>query len=280
MIRRNIAVRKVLQMNRTKDNDTKQGQGEIISMGGDILKNISDNSELQVDYVAICVYTLELLESILGKEYDFPVNVEKLVENIGLKITYQPLNTENDGKRIHRIAGKLIKRRNRITNEIVSSILIDEQATRKEQRYALAHELAHFLIHYYDAHFLSEFRVMPMLFKDMEEMVADVFAIFLLIPLPIFLKEFKTYIGVGGDVPVKTSEWLQYLSTIAAVPYEDVAIGYQNIRYVSAIIYKISKNMGLYKGYEDKQEFCEIIAKQVKAVEKLFEDEEIEKLFC
>ena len=48
-------------MNRTKDNDTKQGQGEIISMGGDILKNISDNSELQVDYVAICVYTLELL---------------------------------------------------------------------------------------------------------------------------------------------------------------------------------------------------------------------------
>mgnify|MGYP001851667637 CR=1 FL=1 len=267
-------------MNRTKDNDTKQGQGEIISMGGDILKNISDNSELQVDYVAICVYTLELLESILGKKYDFPVNIEKLVENIGLKITYQPLNTENDGKRIHRIAGKLIKRRNRITNEIVSSILIDEQATRKEQRYALAHELAHFLIHYDDAHFLSEFRVMPMLFKDMEEMVADVFAIFLLIPLPIFLKEFKTYIGVGGDVPIKRSEWLQYLSTIASVPYEDVAIGYQNIRYVSAIIYKISKNMELYKGYEDNQEFRKIITKQVKAVEDLFGDEEIKKLFC
>ena len=38
--------------------------------------------------------------------------------------------------------------------------------------------------------------------------------------------------------------------------------------------------MELYKGYEDNQEFRKIITKQVKAVEDLFGDEEIKKLFC
>jgi len=79
---------------------------------------------------------------------------------------------------------------------------------------------------------------MPMLFKKKEEMIADIFAIFLLIPLPIFLKEFDLYLG-EDSVPVKTSEWLKYLSNVAEVPYEDVAIGYQNIRYVLSYIYNI-----------------------------------------
>ena len=50
--------------------------------------------------------------------------------------------------------------------------------------------------------------------------------------------------------------------------------------YYIVAVYKISKNMGLYKEYEDNQEFRNIITKQVKAVENLFGDEEIKKLFC
>lgn len=76
---------------------------------------------------------------------------------------------------------------------------------------------------------------MPMLFKRKEEMIADIFAIFLLIPLPIFLEEFERYLGEEG-VPVSTSRWLEYLGNIAEVPYEKAAVGHQNMRYVSSFL--------------------------------------------
>lgn len=270
-----------MSLQNTIDNDIEREKGEVISKVEKVLKNISENSGLQVDYLAICVCALELLEHILGENYDFPVNIEKMVEDVGLKITYQPLNDENDPKRLHRIAGKIIKRYSRLTGEIKSVILIDEKSTRKEQRYTLAHELTHYLIHYSDQHFISEFRVMPMLFKEKEEMVAEIFAVFLLIPLPVFLKEFSTYIGVGGEVPVKTSEWLQYLSTIASVPYEDVAIGYQNIRYVSAIVYNSMENEKLLNDYENQNpELYKMINKHCDKIRNLLYDEKMKRLFC
>lgn len=265
----------------TTDNDIQQRNGEVISEVEKVLKTILEKSELQVDYLVICICALELLECILGENYDFPVNIEKIVEDVGLKITYQPLNDEHDSGRLHRIAGKIIKRQSRITGEIKSVILIDEKSTRKEQRYTLAHELTHYLMHYSDQRFISEFRVMPMLFKEKEEMIAEIFSVFLLIPLPAFLEEFSTYIGVSGDVPVKTSEWLQYLSTIASVPYEDVAIGYQNIRYVSASIYKSLTNENMFNNYKDQDnKFYEIIKKHYSKIKKLLESDDIKRLFC
>lgn len=270
-----------MSLRNTTANDIEQEKGAVISNVEKVLKNILENSGLQVDYLVICICALELLECILGEDYDFPVNIEKMVEDVGLKITYQPLNDENDSKRLHRIAGKIIKRQSRITGEIKSVILIDEKSTRKEQRYTLAHELTHYLIHYSDQRFISEFRVMPMLFKEKEEMVAEIFAVFLLIPLPAFLEEFSTYIGVGGEVPVKTSEWLQYLSTIASVPYEDVAIGYQNIRYVSAIIYKSLEDKELLINYEKQyHDFYKIIDKHCKKIRSLLDKDGIQRLFC
>lgn len=265
----------------TTDNSTENRQGDVISKMENVLKNISNHLGLQVDYFAICACALEFLEAVLGKDCDFPVNIEKIVKSVGLEIVYQPLNHTSVPKRLHRIAGKIIKRQSRLTGDLRSVILIDENSTRKEQRYTLAHELTHYLMHYSDQHFRSEFRVMPMLFKNKEEMIADIFSIFLLIPLPIFLKEFSTYIGVAGDVPVNTSEWLQYLSTIAAVPYEDVAIGYQNIRYVSSIFYQSTDLDTLLCEYDESQEvICSIVKKQWNNIKPFFSDEKIKQLFC
>ena len=125
---------------------------------------------------------------------------------------------------------------NIITQEMDNSILIDSESSQDEQRYALAHELAHYLIKNDQTMYSSEYCMMPMLFKEQEEMVADIFAVFLLIPLPTFIKEFSAYIGTQ-PVPIQTSEWLRYLGTVAKVPYEYVAIGYQNIRYVCCLVH-------------------------------------------
>lgn len=265
----------------TTVNDTGHRQGEFILRVESNLKNISDHLGLQVDYLSICACALQFLEDTLGTDYDFPVNIEKIVKSVGLEIVYQPLNHSSNPKRLHRIAGKIIKRQSRITGETRSMILIDENCARKEQRYALAHELTHYLMHYSDQQFRSEFRVMPMLFKEKEEMIAEIFAVFLLIPLPIFLEEFSIYIGVGGDVPVNTSEWLQYLSTIAAVPYEDVAIGYQNIRYVLSVFYKSEDNDKLLSNYGDSQEeLYKIVDKHWRKIRDIIEKKEIDRLFC
>lgn len=213
---------------------------EIVAQ--ELTRILKDNT-LEIQYAEICACAQELLDNYLGENYVFPIDLETLMKKIGINVIYQPLNglVEEEGRHIHRIVGRNLKRQNFLTNETVSSILIDDESNRAEQRYALAHELAHFLIHHGDTVYNSEYYLMPMLFKNMEEMIADCFAAFLLIPIPLFIKEFIAYIG-EQPVPVKTSEWLRYLSVLAEVDYENVAIGYQTIRYICGYAYEIKKH--------------------------------------
>lgn len=275
------------------DNQSKGVQKLV----GRMLKEICENSKIEINYFAICVMALKLLDEVFGEEkYDFPINIEKLLNEVGLEVIYQPLNNINnrEDRRAHRIVGKILKKKNRVTSNKINVILIDSESCEEEQRYTLAHELAHYLIHIEDEDYMSEYRIMPMLFKEKEEIIADIFAIFLLIPLPIFLKEFSHYIG-DGEVPIKTSEWLSYLGTVAVVPYEEVAIGYQNLRYVSCVVYKEEKengidaifneevnipqeNSNLHK--KDIKEITDVMKKYYKKLNMLTKLTEIKKLFC
>lgn len=268
-----------------EDNNNQLVEGNIDRIVGKELKRIAEDKLLGMDYVNICALALEVLDKGLGENYDFPVNIEKVVKSFGIEIYYQPLNGEMGKKdgRPHKVVGRNLKKINRFTKEQSSIILIDDESGKDEQRYALAHELGHYLIHQEDKVFNSEYCVMPMLFKRMEEMVADIFAIFLLIPLPIFLNEFMTYIG-EQSVPVKTSEWLKYLSIVSGVPYEDVAIGYQNIRYVCGIMY--GEKEGLLRVDEtikreayDEEIRC-VLKEQFEKMRQAMKNEVIDKLFC
>lgn len=250
----------------------------ILSKELNYIKQILSDNSIGVDYAAICVLALEILEYALGEHYDFPIDIQVIAEKIGVNVIYQPLNgTKLDKNRmVHKLVGTFFTRPSLVATAPISCIMIDSEANPAEQRYALAHELAHCLIHKEDKMYSSSYRVMPMLFRDMEEVVADIFAIFILIPLPIFLNKFYDYI-ISQNEPVKTSEWLQYLSIIANVPYEDVAIGYQNIRYVFGMLYKIkNEERGIDKfkekikrvAFEEnaENELSEIAEKQVMKV--------------
>ena len=216
---------------------------EIVSKELKSIKNLIPQKLLGVDYVSICALALELAEDILGENVHFPVDIEDIVRQLGVDIIYQPLNAlrQEGERRVHKMVGTILKRPGIVT-PFITCILIDSESKQEEQRYALAHELAHYLMHYDESVYASAYHLMPMLFKDMEEMIADIFAIFLLIPLPAFFDEFYEYINAQNKL-VRTSEWLRYLSIIANVSYEEVSIGYQNIRYVSEIIYKLKKGV-------------------------------------
>lgn len=183
---------------------------------------------------------LELLEQVLGEEYGFPVDIESIVKELGIDVIYQPLNPilGEEERCVHKMVGTSFIRAQEPNKEPISCIWIDSESRQEERRYALAHELVYCLINNEVEVHSSAYHLMPMLFKDMEEMIADIFAIFLLIPIPAFLVMFYDYIEVQNE-PVRTSEWLKYLSFVANVSYEEVSIGYQNIRYVSCIIYKL-----------------------------------------
>lgn len=260
-------------------NGEKSLKGELTKIIGEELCRIARDKKLAIDYITICACALELIEFIFGQEYDFPINIEQIAESLNIDVIYQPLNGKmgkQDGN-AHKVVGRNLKRINRVTNELKSYILIDDESRYDEQRYALAHELAHYLIHMEEMRFNSEYYVMPMLFKKMEEMVADIFAIFILIPLPIFIREFVTYMG-NQSKPVMTSEWLKYLSLVAEVPYENVAIGYQNVRYVCGIIYNMM--YGDLEVVNDDDKINKILEKEMKKMKDVLTEEVIEKLFC
>lgn len=260
--------------------DNENEKGKLVKIVGMELKRISEDKNLGIDYVKICVLALEILEKGLGEEYDFPVDIEKIVKTFGIEVYYQPLNESMGRKdgRINKVVGSNLKKINHMTKKPSSIILIDDESEKEEQRYALAHELGHYLIHQDDIIYNSEYYVMPMLFKKMEEMIADIFAIFLLIPLPVFLNEFMIYIG-EQSIPVKTSEWLKYLSIVSGIPYEDVAIGYQNIRYTCGIIYGEMEGKIKIDRDEMDEEIKPIFEKQFEKMKKAMTDEIIENLF-
>ena len=280
-------------MNQEIKEEKNKKTERLVRILGNALKNIAKDEELGLDYILICACALELLENLLGNEYDFPIDVDKIAEALGVDVVYQPLNGEvgRRGGRIHKVVGRNLKNVNPITGNKNSYILIDDESRYDEQRYALAHELTHYMINIEEKNYNSEYCVMPMLFKKMEEMVADVFGIFLLIPLPTFLKEFMVYLG-DQSVPVKTSEWLNYLSIVAEIPYEEVAIGYQNIRYVCGKLYTETHRDQKEKtqekengeankeGKKEKREIDDSLQKQIERMKELITEDVIEKLFC
>ncbi len=277
-----------MEFNKIPQEQYGEGLKELIVIIGNELKRISEEGKIGENYLVICAMALELLEKTLGEEYDFPIDINKIAKKLNIHVFYQPLNSAGQNGRLHKMVGKLVKKRSVVTKDSVCGILIDEESDRETQRYGLAHELAHYLIGKEKELIDSEYHIMPMLFKDMEEMVADIFAIFLLIPIPSFLKEFEWYIG-EDNVPVQTSEWLEYLGRVTEVPYEDVAIGYQNIRYVCGLVYGIKHELNpetLQQQLKEKissrnSKVDEIVNKQVNNIIKHLGREGREgKLFC
>lgn len=241
------------------------------------LKKITADNNIIADYAVICACAQQLLDEVFSGMYEFPIDIEELIHKMDIDVIYQPLNdlllNNTDEKRLYRIVGKNLKRKNLFTNRVHNNILIDDTANYADQRYALAHELAHYLIHQKDDTIDSEYYIMPMLFKDMEEMVADCFATFLLIPVPLFLKEFDEYIKNQVEL-VNTSEWLKYLSVVTEVSYENVAIGYQMLRFVCGYVHNM-----IYKTPVSSKENDPFMERFIKKIQVSIDEEMLNRLF-
>lgn len=196
-----------------------------------------------INYEVICSSALKLLDNIFGGEYSFPIDIEYIYKKMNIPLYEIDLNSYMEGcnpKRVNRIIGKISIRRDIMSNEVKRRVYVDENTPPALQRYAMAHELCHYIMQIEEPMYTDEYCNMPMLAKKQEELVADAFAIFLLIPLGPFLKEFSTYVRnerASGRPPFRTSDWIEHLSAVSYVAEDYVAYGYQEIRYVLSWLY-------------------------------------------
>lgn len=183
----------------------------------------------------------QLIQTVLSENSRFPIDIEFLAKELGVKVVIEDLNEFFGWKSMNRKIGQIQIGDNFFTKGKMKTIFVDKAAPLSSKRYAIAHELAHYIMHYDDEDFYEDYCIMPMCPANIEEVVADIFAIFLLIPVRHFFVEFLEYVKREmdeGRTPVTTESWIRYLAERSMIPDYYVAYGYQQLRYVAYWIYQ------------------------------------------
>lgn len=262
------------------------------NMGLDkLLDEISDflNGEEYIGNIMHCYwkagqYSEQLIKMVLGKEgCQLPIDIELLAKELGVEVKEADLNSYQDweeeldipNKRI----GQLVLRKNSYTNEEEKIIYTERMVPLSSKRFAVAYELSHYLLHQKETEKerYENYFIMPMIPLNMEELMIDIFSVFLLIPISQFFEEFKKFVKYSREtqrVPVATEDWLRYLSEKAVLSEFYTACGYQYLRSVGYLIY-----LGHKGKLEDiKKIKVEGIQTEIQEKTKDFFDEEIIQL--
>lgn len=217
----------------------------------------------------------KLLKTVLGEDgCVMPVDIELLARKLGLQVKDKRLNpyleqvyySENEVFErggyaakvmtpINRRIGQLVIRNDVYTDSTEMIIYTDVAVPPSSKRYAIANEIAHFLVFKgehlqddeenenkkFESDTFESYFIMPMCPKQMEEVILDVFATFLLIPIEQFFREFSKFADNCRriqDIPISTEEWIRYLSEKAILSDYYTACGYQSLRSVAYWIYQ------------------------------------------
>ena len=194
----------------------------------------------------------QLIRLTLGENGRLPVDIELLAQKLGARVVVEDLNEFPGWKSMNRRIGQVEIGNSFFTDEKMRTIFVDKKASFHSKRYAIAHEIAHYIMHYNDRDYYEDYFIMPMCPKELDEIVADIFAIFLLIPVRYFFVEFLEYVkrkmDEGGE-PIATEQWIRYLAEKSVISDYYVAYGYQQLRYVAYWIYLA------WHGDDDKEIF-------------------------
>lgn len=162
-----------------------------------------------------------------------PVPINLMAQKLGISLGNLPLTYEQRG------GSRRITQLRMSDNPI---IFVDSEASEEEIRYAIAFEIGHFM-----SWFRKEseepsnkkskhtYTLIPMIPNGPRALVADALAISLLVPFDNFCKEFDSYIknNKKRNRFILTEEWLEYLAERAGISFCNMAIGYQQLRYIA-----------------------------------------------
>lgn len=171
--------------------------------------------------------TTKMLEKHINKNEGLtPVPIEKIAEDLGLSITISNLNFANNRKFNQRVAETVDK-----------TIIIDKNTEYKLGRYAIAYEIGKYLQTQSKDGDAPQYSL-PYLPSTKESIIAEIYAIFLTIPIESLFLEFRDYIENMEEYPDNIEEWWRIISKKSEVPLDKVASSYTYIKLAAIEYYK------------------------------------------
>lgn len=211
------------------------------------LRNINKANDIIQYYWKVGALAEKLIIAALGKENcQLPINIERIAQKLNINIEEEELNAFENVNiiRRNRKIGQLVIRKELFSADKKVTIYVDKMAPPSSKRYAIANEIAHYLIYKEEDSYYENYFIMPLCPKKREEIAIDIFSIFLLIPMREFFKEFTDYVQKRVEtqkIPITTEDWMRYLSERALLSEYYVAYGYQYLRAVGYLIYEVNE---------------------------------------
>lgn len=200
----------------------------------------------------------EILRDCYGNQaIALPVDIGKVADELGVKLVSEDLNYGSEDGIDLNIASLLYEE-----DDGDAVIQVDISTENSEdtlnpysdlQKYAIAYELGKIIIngHINDKkaskmpkdtakkwNMISTPYSLPRLYAQWDSFAYEMCAIFLLLPLDLFLEEFLSYIRAAKDHPVIMDKWIKHLSDKAGIPNYQLVNGYQYIKFCAYQYYQ------------------------------------------
>lgn len=181
--------------------------------------------ELTKTYKELETRTFELIRAAYGTDViRLPIDIEKIAVYLGISIELVIMSTSEN--RFSQILGHLTSRNG------ITRILLNGEVSNKTQRYTIAHAVGSYLLQRKQEEkfiFTSTYAI-PLIPQSMEDIMADVVALFLLLPREVFQEEFKKYLEYYQNYPIDVNDWMEYLANKSQIPFFNLSIGYQQLK--------------------------------------------------
>lgn len=156
--------------------------------------------------------------------YEFPIDIELIARYLEMTIEKKSLNRE-EPRSFSRILGIITSQNGRAV------VVVDNEVSYKTQRYTIANAIGRFLLNQTETSLKCSYAI-PLVPQSLEEIAADVIALFLLLPMKAFKDEFLHYLEGCGDRPLDVDAWMVHLGNKSQIPQFNLAIGYQQMKQV------------------------------------------------
>ncbi len=190
---------------------------------------------INLDMMWINEFSKELLKVTLGEDYDFPINIDKVAEELKLQVVVTTQVKPSDTAYLHIMNKGILN-----PNLKALNLLISPNASNLERRIAVSYGLLKYLIHYCDYKFFAKYRASHILenYTEIEDLWIEEIAYLLLMPVDLTLKETTFFLE---ENPYTDEEVIHYMSIVAEIPKEKIPIIFNEIKKIQLHITKTIK---------------------------------------
>ena len=163
----------------------------------------------------------KITEILKNQNQEYPINIIKIAAENGIKVFTSTMNEDVSGMIL--ISPEPIKKYG--TNKL---ILVNYSDCEARQRFSIAHELAHYFLHYKGTSYFANRSIHG--YSSITEAEANTFAAELLMPCALIKKEFDKFILIHSGKPITRDMIINNIKNKFLVSYEAAEIRLEKLR--------------------------------------------------